>query len=79
MLQQCSLIIKITINRTINQWVQNQSHTRIPCTSTTINNSRQGHGGNRGLNTQHVMMELKPGVWEDKTKQMENKKWIDDG
>jgi hypothetical protein len=25
------------------------------------------------------MMELKPGVWEDKTKQMENEKWINDG
>lgn len=36
-------------------------------------------GGNRGLNTQHVMMELKPGVWEDETEQMENEKWINDG
>ena len=25
------------------------------------------------------MMELKPGVWEDKTKQMENERWIGDG
>ena len=25
------------------------------------------------------MMVLKTGVWEDKTKQMENEKWIDDG
>ena len=36
-------------------------------------------GENRGLNTQHAMMEFKPGVWEDKTKQMENEKWINDG
>ena len=57
----------------------NLLHTSITCTSTTINNSGQGHGGNRRLNTQHVMMELKPAVWEDKTKQLENEMWIGDG
>ena len=35
--------------------------------------------GNRGLNTQHVLMGLEPGVMEDKTKPMENEKWINDG
>ena len=36
-------------------------------------------GVNRGLNTQHVIMEFEPGVWEDETKQMENERWICDG
>jgi hypothetical protein len=77
--QRCCLI---TINHcqqnNTNKWVkQNPIIPAYRCTSTRINNYRQGHGGNRGLNTQHVMMELKPGVWEDKTKQME--RWINDG
>ena len=45
----------------------------------TTNNFTHRHEGNRGLNTQHVMRECKPGVWENKTKQMENEKWIGDG
>ena len=36
--------------------------------------------GNRGLNTQQVMNGIENRcVWEDKTKPMENEKWINDG
>jgi hypothetical protein len=56
-LQRCRLInIKYTVNRTINEWVkQNPVSTSITYTSTIRNNSGQGHGGNTGLNTQHVI------------------------
>ena len=48
------------------------AHQRKRAHALTKNYSAQRHGGNRGLNTQHVMRELRPGVWEDETKQKEN-------
>jgi hypothetical protein len=56
-LQRCRLInIKPPSTEQYMKWVkQNPIITSIPCTSTTRNNSRQGHGRNRGLNTQHVI------------------------
>ena len=44
------------------------AHQRKRAHALTINNSAQDMEGNRGLNTQHVMRELRPGVWEDKRK-----------
>jgi hypothetical protein len=79
-IQQSSFIQKTTGNQNNKQMgTKPVAHQRKRAHALTIKYSAQRHGGNRGLNTQHVMMELRPAVWEDKRKQRENEKWIDDG
>jgi hypothetical protein len=58
--------------------IQNNKITRQIHKHFTTNNFTHRHGGNWGLNTWQVMREYKPGVWENKTKQMENERWIED-